>query len=145
MKRKIILGVLIILLGMAMFTSMGIYGVARAKPDMKVIVSTEKSVYLEGEDVIIFVIVRNVSDKKVIHTFTSSFMADYMIDGQYQWSSDKLFAQAFVDINLIENGTYTWMFVHKSKDYYLSPGKHKITGKVVGVGEDSCMIEVVSR
>ncbi len=95
---------------------------------------TNKEVYQPGEDVKIELQAINTSDAEISLTFPDGHQQDYSIDGRYLWSADKGFIEALTHVEIPPGGTYSWHFVHTSKDYFLTPGKHVIVGIVVGYG-----------
>lgn len=95
---------------------------------------TDKEYYNFGEDVNIEVQAVNTTNTDITLHFPSSYQADYCIDANYLWSRDKGFTQAFTSVEIPVGESYSWYFVHTADDYLLSPGKHVITGMIVGYG-----------
>lgn len=103
----------------------------------------DKECYDSGEDVRIELQAANTTNKDITLAFSSSHQSDYSIDGKYLWSRGKGFTEALTRVEILAGKTYSWYFVHTSEEYSLSPGKHVITGMVVGCGHSQPVTIVV--
>jgi len=114
-------------------------------PSVTVKVATDKASYALGESVVIKVSAVNTSSKDVTLNFPSSKQVDYVIDGKFRSSSDKVFAQALTSVVIGPNGTKEWSFTHTALQYELGAGTHTIVGEVVGYGDATTSVLIESR
>ena len=101
---------------------------------------TDKSIYQLGEDVVVSVTAVNPTNEPVQLGFGSSLQATYQMDGVFDWTEGKVFAQSLTYVNLPAFGSYRWDLIHGSKERELYPldlGIHIVVGEVVGYGTSS--------
>jgi len=73
----------------------------------------------------------NPADHRVTITFTSGYVADYEIDGEYVWSDGKAFTLSLQSFDLPARSEVVLQeFIHDPGEYFLTPGPHKLVGVV---------------
>jgi len=111
-------------------------GVAQATI-VEVSAATDKATYLFGEEVTVFVTAYNPNAEAVTLSFGSSLMASYMMDGVFDWSEDKVFAQVLTQVTIEAYDSHTWELQHGLYEWEFHPlrvGTHTVVGEVVGYG-----------
>lgn len=108
-------------------------------------ISLNKEFYNEREDILIDVTLYNHGEEDVTLDFPTSFQVDYNIDAQYTWSETQTFSQAETSVTIPAGESHTWSFVHAEEDYYLEPGYHKMTARVVGTSLNAAQEVAVMR
>ena len=101
-------------------------------------VATDKSTYLLGEYVTVYVSAYNPNVEPVTLGFPSSLQATYIMDGTYDWSMAKLFAQVVTGVSVNPDESHTWTLIHEALDMNLYPldiGVHSVVGEVVNYGQ----------
>jgi hypothetical protein len=129
MVRKKILVVLVL----------GFAGMARATI-VDICAATNKPVYDLGEEVVVFVIAYNPNPEPVTLGFVSTLQASYLMDGVFDWSEDKAFAQIPTGARIKPYDSCTWNLSHDSHAmmiYPLDVGFHTVVGEVVGYGQSA--------
>ena len=109
---------------------------------IEVTVDTDKDTYDIGEDVIVYVTAYNPGDEAITLDFGTSMQANYIMDGVYDYSSGNYYLMVCTSVQIAQNDSYTWTFVHKNdalSAYPLSQGTHSITGQVIGYGDSNTM------
>lgn len=104
---------------------------------------TDKSSYTQDENIIVTVRVKNNSSQSATLNFPSSYQTDYVTDGKFRWSSDKVFAQALTSVALGPSEVKEWRFTHAPAQYKLQTGIHTVIGEIVGYGSASTIINIL--
>jgi hypothetical protein len=102
--------------------------------------TTNKPVYMLGEEVVVFVIAYNPNPEPITLGFTSSLVASYLMDGVFDWSEGKVFGQIPTGVRIEPYDSYTWNLSHDSHAMMIYPlgiGTHTVIGEVVGYGQSA--------
>lgn len=100
-------------------------------------VATNKSTYLLGEEVTVFVTAYNPNPQPTVLYFGSALQASYLMDGIFDWTQGKWFADVLTERPIGPYDSCTWNLIHGSDEMSLYPlniGTHNVVGEVVGYG-----------
>ena len=114
--------------------------------EIELSVATDKPSYWVGEDITVSVMAYNPNDYEVGLSFPSGFQASYIMDDIYDWSSDKLFTQAFTYVTIGPESFHSWNLEHdweytyrsRTYGYDLSIGTHSVVGYLAGGYTGNC-------
>ena len=95
-------------------------------------VATDKAAYVPGELLLVDITAYNPNDFDITLDFSSSLQAEYTMDSVY--TNPQVAYQAFTNVTIPANGSYTWSQPHLWSDYDLGIGTHEVVGRVVGRG-----------
>ena len=107
---------------------------------VEVSVTTDESTYLLGEEVTVFVTAYNPNPQAVTLYFGTTLEASYLMDGVFDWTEDKYFAQVIGQFTIEPYDSYTWNLCHGPDEmaiYPLDVGTHTVVGEVVGYGQSA--------
>ena len=106
---------------------------------IEVITTTDKSTYLLGEEVTVFVTAYNPNSERV--TLGGGFyFASYIMDGVYDWAEGRSAPAVITSMTIEPHDSCTWELKHGSYElgvYPLNVGTHTVVGEVVGYGEST--------
>lgn len=106
-----------------------------ALPKLFVGVTTDKSVYRQGEPIAMALTVLNQGSKRYEAQFSSSKIYDfYLYDAQerlvWKWSGDKMFAMALINRRLEPKQPLTYVEIfNQTSGIQLEPGKYRLVGE----------------
>ena len=121
-------------------------------PECKLLIevstTTDKSTYLLGEEVTVFVTAYNPNPEPV--TLTGGFyFASYIMDGVYDWVEGRFAPAVILYLTIKPYDSFTWDITHGSyemQEYPLAIGTHTVVGEVLGYGESAPVeFEVVAE
>ena len=117
-----------------------------AQVNIAINVATDKSVYLQGDTITIFVRAINKDTQADTLRWPSTCQANCYVDG-FDWSTG-LGCYTTITSNIIQpSDSFTWSFSYPRKNsglLTLSPGQHKIVGEVIGYGKSDTILISVS-
>jgi len=123
------------------FALMALHWLECTAPECETIVEvsaeTDKSTYLLGEVVTVFVTAYNPNPEPVTLYFGSSLEASYLMDGVFDWSEWHLFNPVILQLTIEPYNSSRWTLHHGSDEmeiYPLDIGTHTVVGEVVGYG-----------
>ena len=101
---------------------------------LRTTVTTDKSVYRPDQPVKVLVTAHNMTEHPIVLNFSSTYQADYVMDGVFRWSEGKAFARVLTSVEVPAHSSHTWKFDHPLDEYPLVPGDHHVMGRVEGYG-----------
>jgi len=107
---------------------------------VEVSATTDKSTYILGEDVTVFVTAYNPNPEAVTLTFGDTLQASYLMDWVFDWSEGKGFVQKLTYVTIEPHESHTWKRTHGPDErvmYPLNVGKHIVMGRVVGYAQSA--------
>ena len=102
--------------------------------------ATDKTTYLLGEPVTVFVTAYNPHPGPVVLIFGSTCQASYLMDGVFDWTEGKGFADVMTQVTIQPQFSITWDLTHGSHEsarYPLSIGTHSVVGEVINYGQSA--------
>jgi intracellular proteinase inhibitor BsuPI len=118
---------LLILLSSA--SILGMVGISKAVVDLSI--TTDKTTYLLGEEVRVYVSAHNSGTDPVTLTFPSGLDATYWMDEAYYWHQSLVWAPMVLHLKINPNSTHTWERIHGPRElseYPLVIGRHSVVG-----------------
>ncbi len=101
---------------------------------------TNKTSYLIGEDIEIFITAYNPNPEPVALAFSTSMQASYLMDDTYNWKDHHGSYQVVTQQQIDAFDSYTWTLVHGTYefiDYLPTIGSHTILGEILGYGQST--------
>ena len=104
-------------------------------------VTTDKPTYSIGEPIVVTITAYNPNDYALTVDFGSTIQSTYIMDGLYDWQSDKIALTVITQITIPAEGSYTWDLEHEweytvgstTYGYDLSVGTHSVVGGLLGM------------
>ncbi|MDH4240765.1 MAG: hypothetical protein OEW48_14495, partial [Phycisphaerae bacterium] len=105
----------------------------KCKRIIEVSAATDKSTYLLGEDVTIFVTAYN-PNAEAVTLFFECMVASYLMDGVFDYAEVPWTPWPFHQVTIESHSSHTWELTHNEMGYPLGIGTHTVVGEVLGYG-----------
>ena len=140
-----------LILGLLILIFLSILGLSILKclSSSRVIVLTDKFIFMTGEAITIHIKAINPTNSTIELHFSTSHQFDYIIrdiSGRevYYWSAGKGFLQVLTKITIPPRSYYLINVTHEPSELLLFPGVYSIEGIVLGYGSGITRIVVIS-
>jgi intracellular proteinase inhibitor BsuPI len=103
-------------------------------------VATDKSKYVLGEYVTVYISAYNPNTETVSLGFPSALQATYIMDDIFDWSNDKVYTPVPTGLSIDPGASHIWTLYHGNSEmdsYPLNIGTHTIVGEVINYGQST--------